>query len=214
MDSVDHPLCVFCSGVAWPTLWMQELLAAVLPVLDNVTDGWCCRKWLARTATTNDLEVAHRVPQVRARGSDRERVCRWRLGSVLADHSDALQGTVGLVVRKRVAGAVKYGCRHGLPTRCMMKVPWAVRLRTMGVMQPVKNAPAALQDALLHTEVHVCVFPGGRSLCERDRCGTIGSPCATAVFFRWSQRPDMEPCLVCEASWQHSCRVSRWEALI
>ena len=57
------------------------------------------------------------LTQMRARKPDRERVSRWRPGSAMADHFDAVGGTAELMVRKLVADAVKYDWRLS-PTRC------------------------------------------------------------------------------------------------
>ena len=149
MDSVGRPLCGF-SGKAWPTLWMQELVTSGLPGLDCVIAGldMCCRKWLALLQTSPNTffpdaaaEMSvhglrscyiRALTQVRARRSDRERVGRWRPGSAMAHHNDAMGCTAGLMVRKRVAGAVKCGSRLNQPNEMPIKVPYVVRLRRDG----------------------------------------------------------------------------------
>jgi hypothetical protein len=235
------PLVGF-SGIPWPQQWLQVLCTAGLPGPDYVLNGFdgCCKKWLPRPATVNDLETAFRVllqtppntfsadeaaemsvhglrsyyitalTQMRARKSDRERVGRWRPGSAMPDHYDAIEGTAELMVRAKVTDAVKRGWRLSKPNEVPMKVPYK-RLRTMGVMQSAPSAQAALQDvqppAVEHWyavnsktgKLHVWGGSGEKTLCKRFVCGMPRSPSATTVFFRLCQRPDMEPCPMCEA---------------
>ena len=85
--------------------------------------------------------------QMRARKSDKERVGRWLCPTTTVPQRP--QPSLGY--GRRVADAVKNGWRLSQPNEMPMKVPRAVRRRRMGVMQPAKNAPAALQGAQPHT---------------------------------------------------------------
>ena len=132
-------------------------------------------------------------------------------------HGSAM--TVELMVRKRVADAVKYGWHVSQPNEMPMKVPWEVCLRRMGVMQPTKYAPAASGCS--------ATTPGSSGLpstARRRKCTSMlvcdSDLSALQVWNAWAQTWTLAPCAslgsdsICKASWQHSCRVSRWEALL
>ena len=139
----------------------------------------------------------------------------------MPDHYVAIEGTAELMVRKRVADAVQQGWRLSQPNEMPMKVPRGVRFRKMGILQqasrapvaPEEESPAVLQDVqpqpveepverwyAVNSKTgvsHVYSGVGEKSLCRRFRCGTLWSPSTYAIFYIWSQKPDLEACPLC-----------------
>ena len=149
------------------------------------------------------------LTQMRARKSYRECVGRWCLGLAVPDNNDATEGTAELTVRKRVADAVKNGWRLsqpadegssvGVPSNSGLHATCQERpQRRFRMPNPIPRSSGLPSTAKLGEE-HVYAGPGERLLCKRFKCGTLERCSATAMFCRWNQCPDMEPCSVCKS---------------